>query len=432
MANGWLQSTMPCTSHQHSPSRNAREVASPSWQPGSVAERITQRIKRIDVPEPEKQPSSRNIYAFASPRAMTLPARWPTGCCLRSCRQSVCAQLGIVEGIAEALRPSCSFFPDTLPILLRAQTARRRRVLCRQPGSLLALVTSWWQVLAIRFADRFCKGIRRAPRDVMVAGWAAESRFRPTGSFRPWICSVRRRSRSGCFRFMAFAEFFGLPESRDFFASPSHCLGFGKFEKAGRSQRPRMGQNSRAVNLFACLPLSFTRVRGNAFLSRQLQRHVSQCCARRASAFPPPTAPGTGVQHHRPPVSWPDDQRPLLAPRNRRGRVSGIRWREAPPPSQPTLPPGQGRDGFVWPVLRPHQPSVKGAGCGDGRSRRAWPRSGRVCFRHQRGTLLASLAAGELWEVSTPREFRFIFLPESPGAECCWSRTARPKMALRG
>ena len=30
-------------------------------------------------------------------------------------------------------------------------------------------MSSWWQVLAIRFADRFSKGIRGAPRDVMVA-----------------------------------------------------------------------------------------------------------------------------------------------------------------------------------------------------------------------------------------------------------------------
>ena len=34
---------------------------------------------------------------------------------------------------------------------------------------LLALATSWWQVLAIRFVDRFAKGARGTPRDVMVA-----------------------------------------------------------------------------------------------------------------------------------------------------------------------------------------------------------------------------------------------------------------------
>ncbi len=34
---------------------------------------------------------------------------------------------------------------------------------------LLALVSSWWQVLGIRFSDRFAKGVRGTARDVMVA-----------------------------------------------------------------------------------------------------------------------------------------------------------------------------------------------------------------------------------------------------------------------
>jgi MFS family permease len=34
---------------------------------------------------------------------------------------------------------------------------------------LLALVSSWWQILGIRFCDRFAKGIRGTARDVMVA-----------------------------------------------------------------------------------------------------------------------------------------------------------------------------------------------------------------------------------------------------------------------
>jgi MFS family permease len=34
---------------------------------------------------------------------------------------------------------------------------------------LLALVSSWWQILGIRFSDRFAKGIRGTARDVMVA-----------------------------------------------------------------------------------------------------------------------------------------------------------------------------------------------------------------------------------------------------------------------
>ena len=34
---------------------------------------------------------------------------------------------------------------------------------------LLAMVTAWWHILLIRFSDRLAKGVRGAPRDVMVA-----------------------------------------------------------------------------------------------------------------------------------------------------------------------------------------------------------------------------------------------------------------------
>ena len=34
---------------------------------------------------------------------------------------------------------------------------------------LLALVSSWWQILGIRFSDRLAKGVRGTARDVMVA-----------------------------------------------------------------------------------------------------------------------------------------------------------------------------------------------------------------------------------------------------------------------
>src|SRR5258706_15569830 len=42
---------------------------------------------------------------------------------------------------------------------------------------LLALVSSWWQILGIRFADRFAKGIRGTARDVMVAESVHSSRI---------------------------------------------------------------------------------------------------------------------------------------------------------------------------------------------------------------------------------------------------------------
>jgi MFS family permease len=81
------------------------------------------------------------------------------------------AQLGIIEGIAE----SVSSFVQLFSGYLADRIPRRKPIVvagyfvANLVKPLLALVTSWWQVLAIRFADRFSKGVRGAPRDVMVA-----------------------------------------------------------------------------------------------------------------------------------------------------------------------------------------------------------------------------------------------------------------------
>jgi MFS family permease len=42
---------------------------------------------------------------------------------------------------------------------------------------LLAIVTSWWHILLIRFTDRMAKGMRGAPRDVMVAESVGKERL---------------------------------------------------------------------------------------------------------------------------------------------------------------------------------------------------------------------------------------------------------------
>jgi len=42
---------------------------------------------------------------------------------------------------------------------------------------LLALATAWWHILLIRFSDRLAKGVRGAPRDVMVAESAPRERL---------------------------------------------------------------------------------------------------------------------------------------------------------------------------------------------------------------------------------------------------------------
>jgi MFS family permease len=81
------------------------------------------------------------------------------------------AQLGIIEGIAESVASFVQLFSG----YLADRIPRRKPIVvggyfvANAVKPLLALVTSWWQALAIRFADRFSKGVRSVPRDVMVA-----------------------------------------------------------------------------------------------------------------------------------------------------------------------------------------------------------------------------------------------------------------------
>jgi MFS family permease len=80
------------------------------------------------------------------------------------------AQLGIIEGIAESVASFSKLgagyvtdrFPRRKPLVVFGY------VLANVVKPILAVATSWWHVLFIRFADRTGKGLRGAPRDVMV------------------------------------------------------------------------------------------------------------------------------------------------------------------------------------------------------------------------------------------------------------------------
>lgn len=81
------------------------------------------------------------------------------------------ATLGIIEGIAESVASFAKLFSG-----LWTDRIRRRKplvvggyVVANAVKPLLALVTAPWQVLGIRFADRLAKGVRGAPRDVMLS-----------------------------------------------------------------------------------------------------------------------------------------------------------------------------------------------------------------------------------------------------------------------
>ena len=81
------------------------------------------------------------------------------------------AQLGIIEGIAESVAAAAKLYSG----YLTDRVSRRKPLvvfgyaLANVAKPVLAVATAWWQVLIIRFADRTAKGIRGAPRDVMVA-----------------------------------------------------------------------------------------------------------------------------------------------------------------------------------------------------------------------------------------------------------------------
>ncbi|HET9696626.1 MAG TPA: MFS transporter, partial [Terriglobales bacterium] len=81
------------------------------------------------------------------------------------------ATLGVIEGIAESVASGAKLWSG----LLVDRVARRKPVVvsgyvvANAVKPLLALSSAWWHVLGIRFADRLAKGVRGAPRDVMLS-----------------------------------------------------------------------------------------------------------------------------------------------------------------------------------------------------------------------------------------------------------------------
>src|SRR6266478_3372745 len=124
---------------------------------------------------PERKPSAaRDIYAFGITSFLNDTASEMAYWVLPAFLASLGAgptQLGLIEGVAESVASLAKLFSGYL-----ADRVPRRKPLvvggylvANAVKPILAVVTSWWQVLFIRFADRFAKGVRGAPRDVMVA-----------------------------------------------------------------------------------------------------------------------------------------------------------------------------------------------------------------------------------------------------------------------
>jgi MFS family permease len=81
------------------------------------------------------------------------------------------AAVGFIEGVAESTASILRVFAGWIA----DRTGRRKPLivlgytLANLVKPLLALTTAWPQVLVIRFADRFGKGIRGSPRDALIA-----------------------------------------------------------------------------------------------------------------------------------------------------------------------------------------------------------------------------------------------------------------------
>ncbi len=129
----------------------------------------------MDTPSPISSPSTpRNVYVFGLTSFLNDTASemayWVLPAFLASLGAGP-AQLGIIEGIAESVASFAKLFsgyvtdriPHRKPIVVSGY------LVANAVKPLLALVSSWWQILGIRFSDRFAKGIRGTARDVMVA-----------------------------------------------------------------------------------------------------------------------------------------------------------------------------------------------------------------------------------------------------------------------
>src|ERR1700677_4569188 len=132
---------------------------------------------------PEHEPSAaRNIYAFGITSFLndtaTEMAYWVLPAFLASLGAGP-AQLGLIEGIAESVASFAKLFSGYLTDRIR----RRKPVVvagylaANAVKPLLAIVTAWWHILLIRFTDRLAKGVRGAPRDVMVAESVPKNRL---------------------------------------------------------------------------------------------------------------------------------------------------------------------------------------------------------------------------------------------------------------
>ena len=117
---------------------------------------------------------SRNLYAFGATSffndTASEMAYWILPAFLLTIGAGP-AKLGLIEGVAESVSSFAKLFSGLL-----TDRMRRRKPLvvagytvANVLKPVLAVTMAWWQVLLVRFGDRLAKGMRGAPRDVMLA-----------------------------------------------------------------------------------------------------------------------------------------------------------------------------------------------------------------------------------------------------------------------
>ncbi|HEY6338356.1 MAG TPA: MFS transporter [Candidatus Sulfotelmatobacter sp.] len=137
----------------------------------------------MPVSPTEREPSSaRNIYAFGTTALLndtaTEMAYWVLPAFLVSLGAGP-AQLGLIEGVAESVASFAQLFSGYLTDRLdrRKPLVVAGYFVANAVKPVLAVATAWWHILLIRFTDRLAKGVRGAPRDVMVAETVPKGRL---------------------------------------------------------------------------------------------------------------------------------------------------------------------------------------------------------------------------------------------------------------
>jgi MFS family permease len=137
----------------------------------------------MSAPSPQPQASAaRNLYSFGLTSffndTASEMAYWVLPAFLVSLGAGP-AQLGLIEGIAESVASFAKLFSG----YLTDRIDRRKPLVvvgyfvANAVKPLLAITSAWWHILLIRFADRLAKGVRGAPRDVMVAESVGKDRL---------------------------------------------------------------------------------------------------------------------------------------------------------------------------------------------------------------------------------------------------------------